>query len=233
MPTAPEILAALESIAQRGIVIAGVWHVVIGAWVVAASQSWRPSPRLAGVLLVLPLVSVSIASWVFGQVFNAAIFTGLTGVLAVIAARSSLAEVRRQTWTAGLGALLLMFAWVYPHFLEGHSTFTYLIASPMGLLPCPTLSLVIGWSLLGYGPTSRGWSLTLAGAGVFYGLFGAVQLGVWIDLVLVVGAMALAARGLVHLRVAERRSLELIERVAPSRSDQAVLTGRARADLRA
>ena len=225
MPTAPEILAALESIAHRGILIAGVWHVVIGAWVVAASQSWRPSPRLGGVLLVLPLVSVSITSWVFGQVFDAVMFTLLAGVLAVIAARSSLAEVRRQTWTSGFGALLLMFAWVYPHFLEGHSTFTYLIAAPMGLLACPTLSLVIGWSLLGYGPASRAWSLTLAGAGLFYGLFGAFRLGVRIDLVLLVGAMALAARGLVHFRVPERKSLQLVSLIPP--------TGRARADLRA
>ena len=207
MPTATEIIAALEVVAHRGIVIAGLWHVIIGAWGVAASQSWRPSPRLAGVLLVLPLASVTVVSQVFGQVFDAVLFSVLTGVLTVIAARSSLAEVQRQNWTSGLGELLVMFSWVYPHFLEGHSTFTYLIASPLGLLPCPTLSMVIGWALLGYGPASRAWSLTLAGMAIFYGLFGALRLGVESDLVLLLGGCALGARGLSHLRLPQRRSL--------------------------
>ncbi len=208
MPAATEILAGLETTAQRGIVIAGLWHVVIGAWVAAASQSWRPSPRLAGVMLVFPVASVAVVAGVFGEVFNAVVFTALTLVLAVIAARSSLAEVRRQASSWSVGALLVMFAWVYPHFLAGHSLFTYVIASPMGLLPGPTLSLVIGWSLLGYGPPSRAWSLTLALAGLFYGLFGALRLGVWIDLGLVGGALVLAVRGLAPLRLGERRNLE-------------------------
>ena len=209
MPTAGEILAGLETIAHRGIIVAGVWHAIVAAWVVAASQSWRPSPRLAGLLLALPLLSVSVAAWVFGQVFNGLVFSGLTVVLTVIASRSSLAEVQRQAWTWSAGALLVLFAWVYPHFLEGHSVFTHVIAAPMGLLPCPTLSLVIGWTLLGYGPASRAWALTLSAAGIFYGLFGALRLGVRIDLVLLLGALALGARALAHLRLAERKTLRM------------------------
>ena len=91
---------------------------------------------------------------------------------------------------------MIAFAWIYPHFLEGLSPGTSLWAAPMGVIPCPTLSLVIGFALLFDGFGSRSWSLILAGVGLFYGLFGAARLGVVLDVVLVGGASALLVRTL-------------------------------------
>ena len=52
---------------------------------------------------------------------------------------------------------------------------------PTGLVPCPTLSIVIGLALIVEGLDSRIWTSVLVGAtGVFYGIFGAVRLGVTI-----------------------------------------------------
>ena len=82
--------------------------------------------------------------------------------------------------------------WLYPHFLEGHAT-AYLYASPVGLVPCPTLAVAIGFALLGNGLGSRVWSLTLAAVGLLYGLFGVLRLGVFLDIGLVSGAVALEA----------------------------------------
>jgi hypothetical protein len=87
------------------------------------------------------------------------------------------------------GSLLFVFGWVYPHFLETRSILTYLYAAPTGLIPCPTLSTVIGLSLILGGLGSRAWSLTLGFAGIFYGVFGAAWLGVTIDWFLAVGAL--------------------------------------------
>ena len=50
----------------------------------------------------------------------------------------------------------------------------------------------IGFALLGDGLGSRVWSLTLAAFGLFYGLFGVLRLGVFLDIGLVGGAVALA-----------------------------------------
>lgn len=56
-------------------------------------------------------------------------------------------------------------------------------------MPCPTLSIVIGLSLVVGGLDSRAWTLLLGISGLFYGLFGVLRLGVTIDLVLFLGAL--------------------------------------------
>jgi hypothetical protein len=51
---------------------------------------------------------------------------------------------------------------------------------------------MMGLLLLGDGLHNRVWAWTFAAAGAFYGLFGVIRLGVWMDLVLLGGAAALA-----------------------------------------
>src|SRR3954466_6091379 len=53
----------------------------------------------------------------------------------------------------------------FPHVLGARS---YLVASPMGLIPCPTISLVIGVSLLLGGFESPRWTAAVAIVGLFY-----------------------------------------------------------------
>jgi hypothetical protein len=60
---------------------------------------------------------------------------------------------------------------------------------------------VIGVALVVDGLGSRAWALLLAGAGLFYGVFGVARLGVTLDVGLIVGAVGLLARG-VKLRAA-------------------------------
>src|SRR5947207_257610 len=103
------------------------------------------------------------------------------------------------------GAVMIAFGWLYPHFLEQRSPALYLVAAPMGLIPCPTLSLIIGLTFLAGGFGSRAWMFVLAAAGLFYGVFGAARLGVRIDLVLAAGALSLIILGLRHGLVAALR----------------------------
>ena len=102
------------------------------------------------------------------------------------------------------GAALLIFGWVYPHFLETSSPLTYLYAAPTGLIPCPTLSITIGFALILGGLDSRLWSWVLGAFGLFYGAFGALRLGVTIDLVLLLGSIALIAFALLPAPLAHR-----------------------------
>ena len=54
MPTASEILSTATLIANEWRWLAVAWHLLMGAAVVALVAGWRPSNRLAGVL-VTPL----------------------------------------------------------------------------------------------------------------------------------------------------------------------------------
>jgi hypothetical protein len=87
---------------------------------------------------------------------------------------------------------LVAFGWIYPHFLETGTWTAYLYAAPLGLIPCPTLSAVAGAAIILDGLGSRGWPMTLAVGGAFYGLFGWLRFGVTIDLALLARAALLA-----------------------------------------
>lgn len=192
MPTAQQILRGLEEIANGWVPLAVLWHGYFGVAAFGLALGVRPSRSTAGILLALPLLSVSALAWASGNPFNGTFF-GATGiVLLAIAVRLARAPVRiGPAWAVILGGLLFAFGWIYPHFLDAPSPLAYLYAAPTGLIPCPTLSIVIGLSLVLGGLGSRSWCLVLGALGTFYGVFGAVVLGVLIDLVLLAGAFAI------------------------------------------
>ena len=70
----------------------------------------------------------------------------------------------------------------------------YVYAAPFGLVPCPTLTVLVGVSLFAGSFGSRPWAAVVAGASLIYGVIGVAVLGVWIDVVLIAGAMVLAGR---------------------------------------
>lgn len=192
MPSTDQILAGLTSIANEWQLLAIIWHVYFAVLAGGLLLGMRPPMRVAGVLLALPLFSVSGLAWMTGNPFNGAIFALFGIALVVIALRlPDEALTIAPTWIAAVGAALFVFGWVYPHFLATSSYWPYLYAAPTGLVPCPTLSIVIGMSLIVGGFDSRTWSWVLGAVSLFYGVFGAVRLGVTIDFVLLVGALLL------------------------------------------
>jgi len=86
---------------------------------------------------------------------------------------------------------MIIFGWVYPHFLEKSSLINYLYSAPTGLIPCPTLSIVIGFALLFNRFESKAWPLILSVISLFYGLFGIFRLKVMLDAGLLFGALFL------------------------------------------
>jgi hypothetical protein len=104
---------------------------------------------------------------------------------------------KAPAWSLIFGILMISFGWIYPHFLEEGTWLKYLFAAPMGLIPCPTLSVTIGFAMLANGFSSRIWSIVLVVIGVFYGLFGALRLGVHMDYVLLAGALLLLIQTLI------------------------------------
>jgi len=194
MPSPAEILEGLASIAHRAFPVAAGWHLVLLAALVAWLAGVRPTRRLTGALLAMPFLSVGFLAFVSGNPFNGAAFVALSAVLVLLSLRFARASALvAADWSSALGWAMVVFAWVYPHFLDDWPAITYLIGAPMGVVPCPTLSLVVGVSMLFRGIEGRVWSLIVGGAGLVYGLVGAVVLGVRLDLGLVAGSATLLA----------------------------------------
>jgi hypothetical protein len=190
VPSSSEILEGIAELSNSFIWLAIFWHLLV--FTVLARKGWRPRQRMAAQLLLLPLLSVSILAWLQGNPFNGLMFLILILILGLISFQLAHRPVSlTRKWTFPVGICSVLYALVYPHFLATDSHWLYLIAAPMGVIPCPTLSLVLGFSLLFSGFHSRAWQSVLAAAGLFYALFGVLVLRVWLDLGLLVGAVAM------------------------------------------
>jgi hypothetical protein len=196
VPSTREILDGLTYIANTWTGIAVAWHIAIAGLLAALILGWRPARRQLSLILALPLVSVSVLAWLTQNPFNGTVFGLCAVALGTVGARLPGIPIQRASNAMALvGLATVAFGWVYPHFLDGGSGH-YLYAAPTGLVPCPTLSVIVGFALLADGLGSRAWSLMLAAIALFYGLFGLFRLGVYLDIGLVVGATALAVVGL-------------------------------------
>lgn len=192
MPTPEQIYNSLFEIANTWQPIAILWHLYFAVLVVGLIKGARPTKRFAGMLLVPPLLSVSVLAWFSGNPFSAIVFTVCGAVLFCIALRLPASGVQVARWWAiGPAVLLVLFGWGYPHFLDTMSLLPYIYAAPTGLLPCPTLSIVIGFSLLLGRLGSRAWSVILGAMGIIYGLVGTLHLSLVLDWVLLIGALIL------------------------------------------
>lgn len=194
MPDPSELLSSLHTTANSARSLAIGWHVI--GWLVAAriALGWRPSRRLMAMALSLPILSVVALAWKAGNPFNGIALTGLVIALAGTGMELPSNEADRSPrWARALGGAMMIYGLVYPHFLDARTSLEYLYAAPTGLVPCPTLSVVIGIALALDGFGSRRWSLVLAATGLFYGVFGIFRLGVILDIGLLAGAVALGA----------------------------------------
>lgn len=191
MPSREEILAGLSWATNEAFLLSVAWHLLIVAGAFAVALGWRPSRRLAAMLLSAPLVSAGVVALGVGNPFNSLVLSVLAVVLVLLTATAEAPVARGARWSAAIGIAMMAFGYVYPHFLERGSVLAYFVGAPVGVLPCPTLSLVIGAGLVSGGLGRRAWSTVLAVAGLFYGVFGVLRLGVILDVVLAAGAVAL------------------------------------------
>jgi hypothetical protein len=141
------------------------WHALLAVFLVTVLAGWRLSTRVLGYLLVAPLLSVSLVAWLSGNPFNGAVFAIVVAVLLTTAARLPKTVVRlaSSAWVVP-GIALVVLGATYPHFVRTHSWTTYIYASPFGILPCPTLSVVIGITLLFPDLRSKSWTATHGGS---------------------------------------------------------------------
>ena len=193
MPTADRILSWALAVANDWRWLAIAWHFALAAVLIACATRRRLSPRLLGLFLVGPLASVALVAGISGNPFNGVVFL----ILAILLGREAVRlPAARVTWSATptgvAGAALLAIGWTYPQFLRTDTWAEYAYAAPVGLLPCPTLAVVMGITLTFDGVRSTRWRLLLSAAGTLYGVIGVFVLGVVLDSWLLAGAILLA-----------------------------------------
>lgn len=200
MPKTENILSGLHSVANTYAGYAISWHAVIYLLLVLLLFKWTPSNRFFGIFMALPLVSVAVLAWISGNPFNGSLFAlaAITVFILAILAPGQVALSPAPYFIAGI--LMVIIGMVYPHFLETNSVFPYLYASPFGLIPCPTLMVLIGFALMFNGMGSQGIFITLIILGLFYGLFGVLKLAVYLDIILLLGTMIFMARYFIMIR---------------------------------
>jgi hypothetical protein len=135
---------------------------------------------------------VAVFAWASGNPFNGSHFSVLTIIIFVFGLRIVPGKVSlSKNPFIIFGIIMVAFGLLYPHFLNNASYIKYLYASPFGLIPCPTLSVVIGFALIFNNLGSRAIILSLIISGLFYGFFGVLKLAVYLDMFLVFGAFSL------------------------------------------
>ena len=192
MPAASQIVEGLSAVANENLGTALGWHIVLGGAIASIFMGWRPSRRTAFILLSGLPASVSGFAFQYGNPFNGITFALLTGVLLFNGIGADGILLRRNNPAATVvGSALIAFGWLYPHFLQSQPVFMYALAAPTGLIPCPTLAVLTGVTVLLQSGLSRSWSIVLGVFSLFYGAFGVLRLGVWLDLGLLAGAVYL------------------------------------------
>lgn len=198
------ILHGLREITVEWPVLAVLWHVYLAAIVAALVAGWRPERRDLGLYLLLPLVSVSALAWLHWEPFNGTVIAALGLALLVVSMLLGREQVTiGPLWMTIPGVLLLAFGWGYPHFLATDAWWPYLYRAPTGLIPSPTLAAVAGMSMICASFGSRLWAWFLGLGGMFYGILGAVYVGIEMDWILAAGAALLILTA--HLATTRRR----------------------------
>lgn len=200
MPPASTILEQLTTTTTELTFVAISWHFAILAIALALLARWRPSAPQTALLLISPALSVAIISAAYSSWFNAISF-GLLALVLVVALDDIDLRWRLQGpgWSRWLGLALVAYGFCYPHFVAG-GWYRAVFAAPVGLVPCPTLAVLVGFTLMGRAGGSRAIPALLAVWTTFYALFGIFVLGVVLDVGLFVAAVGISALAVQNYR---------------------------------
>src|SRR4051812_1833511 len=121
-----QILHQLTTVSRELSLVAAAWHAFFLVAAIALVSGFRPSQRLAARLLLLPLISAGIIADAFGNRFNATVLLLLSLLLLVIAIWIPVDKaIRGPPLATAAGTILVLFALVYPHFLDPTSAILY------------------------------------------------------------------------------------------------------------
>lgn len=156
--------------------------------------------QLVNLFLVILSGSVFLHAAIFGNPFIGLLFLIMTLIMVFELIRRKnnfqFTESRLINITA---VLLLVFGFVYPHFVNT-SLAEYILYAPVGIVPCPTLITILGFYLLNTNPNKVSyWTITVIST--IFSLIGIIMFKVYIDIVLLL-AVSLSYYKLLGRKVA-------------------------------
>jgi hypothetical protein len=207
MPDSAEILNGLSLASNQYIWLNIAWHIIAFAFLVFLLTGRKINQKLVASGLSMGLLSVGYIAVQVSNPFNAFIFAFSALIFGIYTLKFKKIGIGiKWDLITVLGLILVIFGFVYPHFLLAKSWVNYIYASPMGMIPCPTISAFIGFTLMLKGFHSKRWMFTAGILGLFYGIFGVVRLKVELDIMLIAGAFFLLVYAFIW-----RRSDDLVK----------------------
>jgi hypothetical protein len=207
MPTPEEILSGLALAANKYMGFSIAWHILVLIFTFLLLSGKKMNLKHISSGMGVLLLSVGFVAYLVSNPFNAVMFALAAVIFGIFNMKFKPLPVSFK-WdiVSSIGFLMLIFGFVYPHFLVNVPLYKYFYASPLGLIPCPTLSAFIGLTLMLHGSLPKKWMFVAALLGLFYGIFGVLRLKVYLDVVLLAGAIFLLVYAL-----GWKRSVKLVE----------------------
>jgi hypothetical protein len=141
-------------------------------------------------------LSATIISIKYVIVPNIIIFAMFFGLIlhAYITKRLNFPLKNVGTYDLLFGIIGLLFGFWYLHWVESPVWLNALLYSPLGAVNCPTMVTVCGFLCLSQKPRSVLLETVVAVTTLYFGFFGILRLGAYVDVVLIICALFLIVR---------------------------------------
>jgi hypothetical protein len=191
-----EIAAWLQEAADGAQTWSVILHVVMLVILVIGLAIRPLRNHLFAAFLVLITCSATVISISHGLIPNIIVFGLVCGLIgqAWLTGRLNFDPLERRPLPVLVGLVGLVFGFWYLHWVPGPVALTALYLSPLGALNCPTLLAVCGFLCLTTKPRSSLLEAVTAGSTLFFGFFGIMRLGAWVDVALILCAAFLILR---------------------------------------
>jgi len=206
MPSSDDILKSARFLANNYLYVAIVWHLLIYFFLfLCVFSRFQLSGSSLGSLVSLALLSVSFFAWQVNNPVNGTVFLS-AGILLLF---FSFKEKRGDLFynpsflLRATGIVVLFLGLIYPHFL-GPQFLVYLYAAPIGILPCPTLLIATGLSMIFVSGRSRKRLIVLLMLDILYGLMGVFWLHVYLDIILLIASAGLLVQLILYSQLSKK-----------------------------
>lgn len=154
-------------------------------YIFSMKAKWRTT-AMNCIVAVLTL-SVTATAFINGNYFHVLTFLILSviSVIELFIRKNEYAQFKLNFTTVISFAFILIGLW-YPEFVTV-SKLKCLLFSPVGIVPCPTILVILGITSLKKSKTNSLQQITVLTLGLIYGIIGTFKLRVYLDITLIAG----------------------------------------------